>query len=206
MGVNVINYNAKKVFVIAETVAENVNLYAKWEKRSDLDLTVNHVDKNLDIVLWTETKTAQKFGDVYTAESLKMEFKGYSFDSASADSVTISTEENEITLYYVKNSYGYTVNYLEEGTGNVLAAAKADAAAYEELVTETAIVIDGYTLADEESKTIIINTENNVINFYYAADNFGGGEDGDDGDGNDGESLPDDNISQYSTDDEGADA
>ena len=32
------------------------------------------------------------------------------------------------------------------------------------------------------------------------------GEDGDDGEGNDGESLPDDNISQYSTDDEGADA
>ena len=32
------------------------------------------------------------------------------------------------------------------------------------------------------------------------------GEDGDEGDGNDGESLPDDNISQYSTDDDGADA
>ena len=32
------------------------------------------------------------------------------------------------------------------------------------------------------------------------------GEDGDDSDGNEGESLPDDNISQYSTDDDGADA
>ena len=32
------------------------------------------------------------------------------------------------------------------------------------------------------------------------------GDDNDEGDGNDGESLPDDNISQYSTDDDGADA
>ena len=32
------------------------------------------------------------------------------------------------------------------------------------------------------------------------------GEDNDDADGEDGESLPDDNISQYSTDDDGADA
>ena len=32
------------------------------------------------------------------------------------------------------------------------------------------------------------------------------GEDGDDSDGDEGESLPDDNISQYSTDDDNADA
>ena len=32
------------------------------------------------------------------------------------------------------------------------------------------------------------------------------GEDGDDSDGDEGESLPDDNISQYSTEDDGADA
>ena len=32
------------------------------------------------------------------------------------------------------------------------------------------------------------------------------GEDNDDADGEDGESLPDDNISQYSTDDDGTDA
>ena len=32
------------------------------------------------------------------------------------------------------------------------------------------------------------------------------GEDNEDGDGDEGESLPDDNISQYSTDDDGADA
>ena len=32
------------------------------------------------------------------------------------------------------------------------------------------------------------------------------GEDNDDADGDEGESLPDDNISQYSTDDDGADA
>ena len=171
------------VTVISETVAENVNLYAKWEKRSDLDLTVNHVDKELGAVLLSETKTAQNFGDVYTAESLEKEFKGYSFDSASSDSITIGTGENEITLYYVKNSYGYTVNYLEEGTDKVLYPARAASAVYGTTIIETAVAIDGYTLTGNDSNTIIIDTENNVINFYYAVDCFGGGDDGDYGDG-----------------------
>ena len=134
-------------------------------------------------MLESETKTALTFGATVTAESLKKSFIGFTFDSASAENVTIGTGTNEITLYYVRNNYGYTVNYLEEGTDNVLAQAKSEAALYGATVTETAIAIDGYVLTSDNSKSIVIDTENNVINFYYSADNFGGGEDGDEGDG-----------------------
>ena len=168
----------EKVTAIAETVAEDTELYAKWAARTGLELTVNYVDKNTNALLETAT-TLHTFGDVITAESLKKEFKGYSYDSASADSVTIDTDINEITLYYVRNSYGYTVNYLEEGTDKVLVASKTGSAEYGSSVDEKAIDIDGYTLVDDNSKSIIIDTENNVINFYYAADTIGGGEDGD---------------------------
>ena len=65
----------------------------------------------------------------------------------------------------------------------MLAATKTAEAVFEDAVTENAITIDGYTLVDDECKTIKIDIENNVINFYYAADNFGGGDDGDEGDG-----------------------
>lgn len=171
-----------KVTAIDETVAQNTNLYAKWQAETGKELTVNYVEKLTGVVLETEIKT-YSFDDVVTVESLKKEFKGFTYDSASADSVKITKDKNEITLYYVRNSYGYTVNYLEEGTNKVLAAAKTSAALYGASVTETVIAINGYTPINDHSKTITIDTENNVINFYYAADNFGGGEGGNESDG-----------------------
>ncbi len=168
---------------IDASVHADTTLYAKWEKRSDLEFTVNHVVKNTGTVICTETKTSQTFGDIITAESLMRDFAGYSYDSASADSVTIGTENNEITLYYAANSYGYTVNYLEEDAENILADSKIASALYGEAVTESAIVIDGYILCSEGSKSITIDTENNVISFYYTADKLGGGENGEAGDG-----------------------
>ncbi len=162
--------SGEKITNIPASVHTDTILYAKWEKRSDLELKVNHIVKDTDTVLNTETRTAQTFGDVITAESLKKDFKGYSYDNASADSVTIGTENNEITLYYTANTYGYTVNYLEEGTDKVLAVAKKSSAKYGDRITETAVTIKGYTLTGENSKTITIDTENNVINFYYIAD------------------------------------
>ena len=76
-----------------------------------------------------------------------------------------------ITFYYAINSYGYTVNYLEQGTDKVLAAAKTGTANYNHTVTETAVAITGYNLIGADSQSIVIDTENNVINFFYAKKN-----------------------------------
>ena len=165
--------DGNEVTTIAASVHEDTILYAKWEKRTDLELTVNHVDKLTNETLASETKTAQVFDTVYTAESLKKDFTGYSYDSASAESVTITTGTNEITLYYTINSYGYTVNYLEKGTDKVLATAKTGTANYNQTVTETALAIKGYNLVGSDSQSIVIDTENNVINFYYAINSYG---------------------------------
>ena len=115
-------------------------------------------------------------------------FEGwYSNPECTGDKVEViaATVANDTELYakWKKADYSYTVNYLEEGTNTVLADAKISSAEFEKNVTESAINIDGYTLVDDETKTIVIDTENNVINFYYAADSFGGGENGEDGDG-----------------------
>ena len=176
----------EKVTAIAETVAENTNLYAKWEKKTDLELTVNYVEKATDNVFETATMTAQVFGDVVTAESLKKDFDGFTFDSASADSITIGTGKNEITLYYVRNSYSYIVNYFEEGTTNSLAESVTSGEYnFGDEITENAIKIDGYMSIGSSQQTIKISVEGNVINFYYTADKIGGGN----GDGSDG--IPD---------------
>ena len=160
--------DGNEVTKVDAAVHEDTLVFAKWEKRSDLELTVNYVDKNTNETLETETKISQVFGDVITAESLKKDFTGYTFDSASADSVTITTGTNELTLYYTINTYDYTVNFLEQGTDKVLATAKNGTAVYNQTVTENAVAIDGYNLVGENSQSIVIDTENNVINFYYA--------------------------------------
>ena len=163
----------EKVTTIAAEVHNDTTVYAKWEKRTDLELTVEHIIKDTETVLGSETKTSQTFGDVIIAENLKKDFTGYIYDSASAASVTITTGINNITLYYTANSYGYTVNYLEDGTDKVLASAKTGTADFNKTVTENAIAIDGYTVTGESSKSIVIDTENNVINFYYTANSYG---------------------------------
>ena len=170
------------VTAIAETVAQDTNLYAKWEPETGKELTVYHVEKLTGLVLETEIQS-YSFDDEVTAESLKKEFKGFTYDSASPEFVKITKDKNEITLYYVRNNYGYTVNYLEEGTEKVLADAKAATAVYGSTVTEEAIAIEGYTYTGDGKTSITIDTENNVINFYYAVDNLGGGAGGNDSDG-----------------------
>ena len=162
----------EKVTAIAETVAQDTELYAKWTKRTDLELKVNYVDKDTNETLSAETKTAQIFGEVITAESLKKDIKGYSYDSATAESVTIGTGTNEITLYYVRNTYSYTVNYLEKGTDKVLATAKNASAAFGSTVKETAVEIDLYTVSGDDTAAIVIDTENNIINFYYTLNSY----------------------------------
>ena len=160
--------DGNEVIKIAADVHDHTLVFAKWEKRTDLELTVNYVNKATNEVLETVTKTSQVFGDVYTAESFKKDFTGYTFDSASADSVTTTTGTNEITLYYTINSYDYTVNFLEQGTEKVLAPAKNGTAVYKQTVTENSVAVDGYKLLSENTQSIVIDTENNVINFYYA--------------------------------------
>lgn len=63
----------------------------------------------------------------------------------------------------------YTVQYLEEGTGNPVADPKTvtDKAPGEE-VTEYAVAIPGYT-TDTASQTLTLTSDKNVITFYYTA-------------------------------------
>ena len=69
-----VTYSDKWDFSNDRMTIDGVELYAKWEKRTGLELTVNYVDKNTNAVLETST-TLHTFGDVITAESLKKEDK-----------------------------------------------------------------------------------------------------------------------------------
>ncbi|MBR6567815.1 MAG: InlB B-repeat-containing protein [Clostridia bacterium] len=157
---------------IDASVAQNTTVFAKWELIKDYSLTVKYVDKNnRENVLKTSVIENRCYGDEIKTEDLKEEFTGYKYDSASADSIIIDAdrEKNNVTLYYVAEAFGYTVNYLEKGTDKVLAEAKSGTAYYGDEITEAAISIEGYIIDGADSRTIIIDTDNNIINFYYSA-------------------------------------
>ena len=158
------------VTTIAADVATDTELYAKWEKNS-YGYTVNYLEEGTGKVLAESKNATANYGDSVTENAV--EIKGYILADDNSKTMVIDTENNVINFYYTVGSYGYTVNYLEKGTGKVLAGSKNATANYGDSVTETAVEIKGYTLADDNSKTIVIDTENNVINFYYTVGSYG---------------------------------
>ena len=97
-----------------------INLY--YTKRNDLSYTVNYLEKGTNTVLHEpKTENNQTFGEVITSANEVITIDGYTYDSADKESLTITTGENVINLYYTKrNDLSYTVNYLELGTDEVI--------------------------------------------------------------------------------------
>ncbi len=112
-------------------------------------------------------------GDVGTTYSIEPnEYKGFTYDKGhpgELKSGELTQNGLDLELYYTRNSYPYTVRYLDKDTLKVVApTVERDAVKYGKQVTETAITIPGYTV-DVSQKNAIISTDEgkNVITFYY---------------------------------------
>lgn len=116
------------------------------------------------------TTTAKVTDEDFNFSSLKVSIDGYTYDHADPESVKVEKNRTkEVTLYYNKGTFPYTVKYLEEGTNKKLHTEKSGTGEYGSTVTENAIDIDGYELADgtQRQQSIQLGTEGNVITFYY---------------------------------------
>ena len=116
-----------------------------------------------------------KIGDTVTGTPKS--YEGYCLNALKSEAtmsgvlkaITSNADIVTLKLYYARNSYGYTVNYLEKDTGKVLATAKTGTATYGETVNETAIAIKDYVVVGENNVSVTI-VEDVVINFYYSKD------------------------------------
>ena len=102
---------------------------------------------------------------------------GYKLDEIENLPLTISEnqEKNIIKIYYVKDSFGYTVNYYKDSkTEENFIAAETGTAKYESTVTADVTLHKptGYKY-EETVPSITIDTENNVIDVIYVKDSFG---------------------------------
>ena len=152
-----------------------INIY--YTKRTDLSYTVNYLEKGTNKVLQSsKVQENVTFGtDILSSEEI-IEIAGYNYDCASADKITVGTdvEKNVINLYYVKRTdLSYTVNYLEKDTDKLLHESKTVNEQVFETIIDSAdeiINIIGYVFESANPESLIIGTENNVMNLYYVLD------------------------------------
>lgn len=101
---------------------------------------------------------------------------GYKLDPNNAAypaAGTMVSSGTEYTVNYVADEFPYTINCIDQATGNALQAPLTADAVFGTEVTAEAVAIDGYVLVSDQQQTITMGVENNVINFYYAADTIG---------------------------------
>ena len=166
----------KRLVVMAD--GENILIFYYTKDTEHAYYKITHYTQNTDGKTWTEYASSQAVGDIgttYTAES--MTIPGFTYDSSVPGTVTsgeLTAGGLELKLYYTRNSYPYQVRYLEQSTGNVLHEPKNGSGKYGQMVSESAIDIEGYDKVDPTSAAISIRIETpddvarlNVITFYY---------------------------------------
>ena len=165
------NYDSVDKETLTITTGENViNIY--YTKRNDLSYKVNYLEKTTNKVLHNPKTVENKtFGDVIQSADEKIEIDGYNYDSVDKETLTITTGENVINIYYTKRTdLSYKVNYLEKGTNKVLHGQKVqDGMTFDAEVKSADEVIDinGYKFDSADKESIKITTGENVINIYY---------------------------------------
>ena len=150
---------------------ENViNIY--YTKRNDLSYTVNYLEKDtLNVLHNPKVQDGMTFDEVVNSADEVIEINGYNYASADKETLTIGTGENVINLYYTKQTnLSYKVNYLEQGTTNVLHEQKVQGEmTFDDVVKseDEVIEINGYNYASADKETLTIGTGENVLNLYY---------------------------------------
>ena len=162
--------SADKDKLVIGTGENVINIY--YTKRTDLSYKVNYLEKGTNKVLHDQkVQDEMTFESVVTSANEVIDIDGYNYDSVDKDTLTITTGENVINIYYTKkNDLSYKVNYLEKGTNKVLHNPKTqDEMTFESVVnsSDEVISIYGYNYDSVDKDTLTITTGENVINIYY---------------------------------------
>ena len=169
----------------------------KFEKTENLPLTVSENPENNVIKVYyvkdvfgytveyyydgvlneenTETYTATYQDVIENYEDKNI--SGYKLDNTENLPLTISEnpEDNVIKVYYVKDIFGYKVEYYYDGVIDNTKTETIQATYGDEINTYTDKNISGYRLDNTENLPLTVseNPENNVIKVYYVKDVFG---------------------------------
>ena len=152
----ILNSNTSTVKI--NVVGKPAKYVVKYQDRAGNEI---HSDKN-------STGTYYVWDDV-TETAINIDnYKLLSTESASK-TITLkeNANENVIIFIYELEDTNVTVKYLEKGTNTVLAPETKATGKVTDSYTATAKAIENYKLVSNQTQTITLTKEGNVITFYY---------------------------------------
>ena len=173
---NITGYKLAKTENLPLTVTENAekNIIKVYYVKDVFGYTVEYYyDGNIDN---TKTETIEAtYGDVIENYEDK-NITGYKLEKTENLPLTVSenVENNVIKVYYIKDTFKYTVEYYYDGKINEENTEEYTATFQDEITEYEDKNITGYKLEKTENLplTVTENPDNNVIKVYYVKDQF----------------------------------
>ncbi len=140
--------------------------------------TVEHYTENLDgryskVEKDTVVSADVEIGTKVTYEANK--YDGFTFDDSKTENKDATVPDNNnlvVKLYYTRNSYSYTIKYVEEGNETNILKTTTGEAKYEEEIDVTKETFEGYTYVRQDKEKIKIDTTNNIATVYYTRNSY----------------------------------
>lgn len=155
--------------------AEHVELIVTYTR----NYTIHHVEKGKTTGnLAEDTIGTAPLGTTIDVAAQKKNIAGFAYDSCDIAEIVMGEDENEATIYYARQSYGYTIHHVELGSNKQLAEDTTGTALYgAKVVTSSAKKeIAGYAY-HSDTGDIVIGTDAaaNVATIYYMVPEIGMG-------------------------------
>ncbi|MBE6541309.1 MAG: hypothetical protein E7672_02550 [Ruminococcaceae bacterium] len=162
-----------RVFDFEEKIYSDIIIYADW-KSIYADAVITYYTENDGGYAVHEVEEAGKIeiGVLWTIDPIVI--PGYTFNGEkSIYYLTAVDGVNNFEMYYDRAEFDYEVQFIDSTTGEYLCDPYRSSALFGDAVSYTAEEFEGYTLEGEETRTIVIDAEdgileNNLIVFAYA--------------------------------------
>lgn len=162
------NYRLDRAEPLRLTIGVNENVIRVYYVKNVFTLTIHYHYAEGGTAAEDHVESFVQ-GAAYSVTS--PEISGYTVNKATVSGSMPAQDVTETVIYTKRSDLSYTVNYYWNGTNTtVKESKKVDGKTFQESVTESPVTIEGYTPVRNDTATITIGVENNVINFYYYKD------------------------------------
>lgn len=163
------NYRLDKTENLPLTIGVSGNVIKVYYVKNVFTLTIHYRYAEGGVAVPDHVENDLVQGTAYNVTSPAI--PGYTVDKATVSGSMPAQDVTETVTYTKRSDLSYTVNYYWNGTDTkVKESKKVDGKTFQESVTESPVTIEGYTPVRNDTATITIGVENNVINFYYYKD------------------------------------
>lgn len=168
-------YTPDQAVVSGKMPAEHAEFTVTYTR----NYTIHHVEKGKTTGnLAEDTIGTAPLGTTIDVAAQKKNIAGFAYDSCDIAEIVMSEAENEATIYYARQSYGYTIHHVELGSNKQLAEDTTGTALYgAKVVTASAKKeITGYAYHSDTGDIMIgVDADANVATIYYMVPEIGMG-------------------------------